>query len=297
MDQASNLRQLAVQKKKKITLVSTSVKKERTTRIIAVASGKGGVGKTNLAINMGILFAKEGKKVIVMDADLGLANVNIILGIIPKYNLYHVLKGQKKLSEIMIDTPQGIKIIAGASGFAKLADMGDDQRNVFIENLEDLSEADIVIIDTGAGVSRNVLSFVMAADEAIIVTTPEPTSITDAYGIIKSMSAESSQVDIKLVVNRVRDIGEARQVSDRVINIAGQFLNMKVENLGFVYEDEIVSKSVIRQKPFVMVSSRNRASICVDHLVKRLLNIQVEEKTGGMKKFMKNFFSFYKNEE
>jgi len=297
MDQASGLRKLAVQKNQKMHLIPETGSDEKSTKIYAVASGKGGVGKTNLAINMGILFAKEGKKVVVMDADLGLANVNVVLGIIPKFNLYHVLKGQKKLSEIMIQTSHGIKIIAGASGFAKLANLEESEREKFIENLGDLGNADIVIIDTGAGVSRNVLSFVLAADEAIIVTTPEPTAITDAYGIIKSISAESSHVDIKLVVNRVSGIGEARQVAERVINIAGQFLNMKVENLGFVYEDEIVRKSVIKQKPFVLVSSRSKASICVDHLVKRLLNMQIEEKTGGVKNFMKNLFTFYKSDE
>jgi len=295
MDQAANLRKLAGKTSKK-TVLKEVIKPARQTRIIAVASGKGGVGKTNLAINMGILFAKEGKKVIVMDADLGLANVNVILGVIPKFNLYHVMKGQKKLSEIMIDTPQGIKIIAGASGFSKLANLTEEERGRFIEGVNELADADIIIVDTGAGVSKNVLSFVLGADDVIIVTTPEPTAITDAYGIIKSISSESSHVNIKLVVNRVQSIGEGRQVAERVINIAGQFLNIKVENLGFVYEDESVVKSVRKQKPFVLAFPKSKVAFSVDHLVKRLLNKKIEEKSGGFTKFIKNFLSFYKED-
>lgn len=296
MDQASNLRELAVKKKRNLSVVGSGEAGAAGCKIITIASGKGGVGKTNLAINMGILFAREGKRVVVMDADLGLANVNVILGVIPKYNLYHVMKGQKTLNDIIIDTPQGIKIIAGASGFSKLANLGEEERNKFIEGLSSLASADVVIIDTGAGVSKNVLSFVLAADEAVIVTTPEPTAITDAYGIIKSISGEPNQVAIKLVVNRVRNFSEGRKVADRVINIAGQFLNIQVENLGFIFEDECVLSSVLAQKPFVLAYPKSRAAFSVDHIVKRLLNIPIEEKSGGIRSFVKKFLSFYRED-
>ena len=159
----------------------------RKTRIIAVTSGKGGVGKTNIATNLGIAYAQTGKKVIVIDADLGLANVNVIVNIIPQYNLYHVIKKQKKMSEIIIDTEYGIKLIVGASGFSKIANLGESERDEFIKEMYTLSDVDIIIIDTSAGVSKNVLSFVAAADEVVIVTTSEPTAITDAYGIIKEI--------------------------------------------------------------------------------------------------------------
>jgi len=202
-DQAEQLRELMKGK----TAVPTPPGTKKT-RIITVASGKGGVGKTNVSINMAIAYARIGKKVIVMDADLGLANVNVMLNMIPKFNLYHVIRKQKTMREIILDTDYGIQIVAGASGFSKIANLGDEERQNFIEELNTLSSADIVIIDTSAGVSSNVLDFVAAADDAVIVTTPEPTAITDAYGIIKIIATEIDNLNIglKLVVNRVKTV-------------------------------------------------------------------------------------------
>ncbi|MFW5799807.1 MAG: MinD/ParA family protein [Spirochaetota bacterium] len=262
-----------------------------TPRIITIASGKGGVGKTNLAINLAISFHRMGKKVLVMDADLGLANVNIILGIVPKYNLYNVLKGQKTLKEIVIDTPYGIKIIAGASGFYQLANLDNDKRMAFINSLIALRSADIIIIDTGAGVSFNVISFLLAADDMIIITTPEPTAITDAYGIIKSIaSAGGSEKRIKLVVNKVDKEIKGKKIADRVINIATRFLNVEIDNIGYIFDDEIVPKSVNRQKPFLYLAPKSKASICVDNIARRLVEVQEEEKPKGLKKFIKTLF-------
>jgi flagellar biosynthesis protein FlhG len=182
-DQAEKLRELMRQKPGQAP--------QKRTRIIAVASGKGGVGKTNVSVNLAIAYARQGKKVIVMDADLGLANVNVMLNMIPKFNLYHVIRKQKSMRDIILDTEYGIQIVAGASGFSKIANLTDDEREGFISELYTLSQADIIIIDTSAGVSNNVLGFVAAADDAIIVTTPEPTAITDAYGIIKIIAPRS----------------------------------------------------------------------------------------------------------
>ncbi len=262
------------------------------TRIIAVASGKGGVGKTNFATNMAIAYAHLGKRVVLMDADLGLANVNVILGIIPKYNLYHLIRRQKSMSEIIMDTSYGIRIVAGASGFAKIANLTEQERHGFIEELSELSNADVLIIDTGAGVSNNVLSFVAAADEAIIVTTPEPTAITDAYGIIKIVATEIDNLglSLKLVVNRVSSVTEGKKVAERVINIAGQFLNLKVDYLGYVYEDPEVHQAVLRQKPFLVANPKCKASICVQHIVGRLEKVEFRE-GGGVGNFLKRLFN------
>lgn len=262
---------------------------QKTPRIITISSGKGGVGKSNIAINLGIGFVDVGKRVVVMDADLGLANVNVILGIIPKYNLYHVIKKHKKIRDVIVDTQYGIQIIAGASGFAQLANLEETDRSSFVEELRELSYADVIIIDTGAGVSPNVLSFLRAADDAIIVTTPEPTAITDAYGIIKSISSNVNGPGIKLVVNRVRSVGEGKRVAERVINIAGQFLNIKVDNLGFMFEDNSVQKAVIKQDPFIKSAPNSKASQSVKHLVSRLSNIEYTP-TGGFSRFLKSIF-------
>ena len=252
------------------------------TRIITVTSGKGGVGKTNLSINLALAYAKLGKKVIVLDADLGLANVNVILGMIPKYNLYHIIRKQKTMKEIILDTDYGIKIVAGASGFFKIANLEEEERNGFITELSELSSADIIIIDTSAGVSSNVLAFVAAADDVIIVTTPEPTAITDAYGIIKIIATEIDNMDIglKLIVNRVKSVTEGKKVAERVTNIAGQFLNLKVDYLGYVYDDPIVSASVIKQKPFLIAEPNSKAAICVKQLVSRLEKVEYREGRG-----------------
>ena len=261
------------------------------TRIITIASGKGGVGKTNISTNLALAYAAIGKRVILMDADLGLANVNVVLGIIPKFNLYHLIRKQKTMSEIIMDTNYGIQIVAGASGFAKIANLTEEERQTFISEISELSAADVIIIDTSAGVSNNVLSFIAAADEAIIVTTPEPTAITDAYGIIKIIATEIDNLalSLKLVVNRVKSVTEGKKVAERVINIASQFLNLKVDYLGYVYDDPAVHQSVLRQKPFLANDPKGKASICLHHIVSRLEKIEYKE-GGGVGKFLKRLF-------
>ncbi len=288
IDQAENLR-LMVQSKTART--ETENGKSPKTRIITVSSGKGGVGKTNLSINLAIAYSQIGKKVVLLDADLGLANVNVILGIIPEYNLYNLIKNNKTMKDILIETKFGISVIAGASGFSKIANLDDEERKRFISEMNELSFADIIIIDTSAGVSNNVLSFIAAADEAVIITTPEPTAITDAYGIIKIITTEllESKIGIKLVVNRVKSVTEAKKVAQRVVNIAGQFLNTKVDYLGYVYDDPIVQNAVLRQKPFIISDPKCKAAICLKHIVSRLENIEYRE-GNGMGAFLKKYF-------
>ncbi|HKK49265.1 MAG TPA: MinD/ParA family protein [Alkalispirochaeta sp.] len=283
-DQAETLREIMRQRE-------NGTEGARNTRIITIASGKGGVGKTNVATNLALAYGALGQKVILMDADLGLANVNVVLGIIPKYNLYHVIRKQKQMSDILMDTEYGIQIVAGASGFAKIANLSEEERHGFIDELQHLSGADVIIIDAGAGVSNNVLAFVAAADEAIIVTTPEPTAITDAYGIIKIIATEIDNLNLglKLIVNRVKSVTEGKKVSERVINIAGQFLNLKIDYLGYVYDDPTVQQAVIKQKPFIVLDPRSKASICIHQIAGRLEKVEYRE-GGGVGQFLKRLF-------
>ena len=269
---------------------SKSVGKGKT-RIITITSGKGGVGKTNVSVNMALAYARLGKKVLVMDADLGLANVNIMLNMVPRFTLYDMIRRRKTMKEIMVETDYGISIVAGASGFSKVANLSDEERQNFIDELNTLSFADIIIIDTSAGVSSNVLDFIAAADDAIIITTPEPTAITDAYGIIKIIATEydNLDMDLKLVVNRVKSAAEAKKVADRMTHIAGQFLNLKVDYLGFIYDDPMVSQAVLRQKPFTVIDPRCKASICVQHIVGKMEKSELRE-TGGFASMLKRLF-------
>ncbi|MBO7485202.1 MAG: MinD/ParA family protein [Spirochaetaceae bacterium] len=268
-DQAAKLREMMKQTSRK-------------TRIITVTSGKGGVGKTNLSVNLAIAYAQIGKKVILIDADLGLANVNVILNMIPQYNLYHVITKQKRMSEIILPTEYGIKIIAGANGFSKIANLSDEDRGFFIQEFETLSSADIIIIDTSAGISSNVLGFVEAADEVLIVTTPEPTAITDAYGMIKIIATETDSIklNLKLIVNRVHSAAEGKRISDRMTTIVGQFLNCKVEYMGFIYDDPAVPQAVVRQKPFIIAEPASKPAMCVKHIVSRIEKIDIEKVSG-----------------
>ncbi len=290
MDQAANLRKLT---EGNTTLKLVPAQAKTMTKIIAIASGKGGVGKTTLSVNLAIAIAKAGYRVLIFDGDLGLANINVLLGIIPKYNLYHVVKGHKTLRDIIIQTQEGIDIIAGASGYSQLANLNDVQRNNLIKGFSDLDSYDYMIIDTGAGISSNVIGLVMPADEVIVVTTPEPTSITDSYGLIKSIVSQTKDKNLKIIVNRVRSAIEGKKVADRVIDISGQFLEVQVENLGFIFQDEEVERSIREQKPYITASPRSKASACLTRITHNLLQLDgYEGESEGIAGFLRKFFHF-----
>lgn len=261
-------------------------------RTIAITSGKGGVGKTNLAVNLAIGFARLGKRVLLLDADLGIANVTVVLGMIPppRYNLYHFVTGDKSLKEIVVESPYGIKILPGTIGVSKMANLSHKQRKVLIESLYELNSlVDLIIIDTAAGLSANTLSFALSADEVIIITTTEPTAIAAAYGVIKIISNQNIEGSIKLVINRALNILEGKRVADRIVNIAGQFLSARVERLGYIMEDSLVGQAVQQQKPFVVSYPHSKAAECLCHLRNRLAKIP-ETQPRGIAALIKGLF-------
>ena len=275
---------------------SSSVDVSQGTRIITITSGKGGVGKSTLCVNLGISLGKMGFKVLLLDGDLGLANLNVLLGIIPDYSIYDVIRGRKKLRDIIISTNYNIDIIAGANGISQLADISQNEREAFLEQLEELKGYDILLIDTGAGISSNVVSLALASDEVLLVTTPEPTAITDAYAMIKSIVVHSPQKYVRLLINRSPSALEAKRVAERLRSISSRFLSTSVESLGFVFEEDSVSKSVRNQRPLVVTHPGSKSAVCVSHIASQLLNRRDKAPVGGLRLFFQNLMGSQKED-
>lgn len=263
-DQASRLRQLVsgMGSKDSVEAVHPFHRGPSRCRVLAVTSGKGGVGKTNVAVNLAIALSRKGLRVLLMDADLGLANVDVILGMIPQYNLMHVLQGLKTLPEIVIDGPEGLKLIAaGSGGIQELANLNEIQREDLLQGLAEIqNESDVVLIDTGAGLHRNVLAFALAADETIIVTTPEPTAMMDAYGMIKVIHLERKDPLIRLIVNMAGSATEAEEAGKKLVLLAKRFLNLDVEYVGYIPRDMSMVRAVKEQRPVLMSQSTSPAA-------------------------------------
>jgi len=253
------------------TTLRSLVQERRRASVIAITSGKGGVGKSNVAVNLAIKLSAAGKRVVLLDADLGLANADVLCNIDLPLNLSHVIARKKELSEVLVKAPGGFNLIGGASGLARMADLTDDDRQRLVDALGELEQqADVILIDTGAGISPNVLSFTRAADHVLIVTTPEPTAITDAYAVVKVLSRDGGDRRVSLLINQVRTPNEAKVVHGRIAQVAKQFLGVSVLDAGYVLSDEAVPQAVRRRVPFVIGSPKCPASICVAQLAARL---------------------------
>lgn len=259
-------------------------------RIIAVSSGKGGVGKTNFTVNLGIALSKLNKKVTIIDADLGLANIDILLGLVPRYTLTHVLKMEKELSEIITEGPNGIAIVSGGSGVMDMVDLSQNELTRLIDSLDKLNnESDYILIDTGAGLNHSVLSFIQAAGELVVVVTSDPTSITDAYALIKNIG--DLDVTVKVVVNRVESNREGYEVFQKLNTAATKFLDVELESIGYIYEDHNVKKSVKKQVPFLIGFPNSLASRGIELIAENLeRNSTYTLPTGGFSSFLKKIF-------
>jgi flagellar biosynthesis protein FlhG len=220
----------------------------RHTRILAVTSGKGGVGKTNVVANLAASLTEMGKRVVVLDADFGLANLDVLLGLTPRYHLGHVLFGKKTLTDIMVEGPQGIRIIPASSGLQCLAELTLEQRNYLVQSFAELEgDADYLLIDTAAGISSNVLHFLLVAPEVVVVSAPEPTAIVDAYAVIKIILAEEPTKTIRVLINSASDEDESRDVFRQINSVVKRFLNREVIYLGHVERDPHVLQAVRNQ--------------------------------------------------
>lgn len=240
-------------------------------RIITITSGKGGVGKTSISLNLSLSLASKGYKVCLFDADLGLANVNILTGIYPKKDLESVINRQYKLNEIIIKDFQGIDIIPGSSGVEKIADLTQTQTETLIRAFLDLEDYDYFIFDTSAGISSQVLSFCMASHEIILIATCEPTSLTDAYSMLKVLSKYGYNCPVKVVINQVKSGRAAQKAYAQLKETVNKFLSIKVQPLGIMASDKNVRAAVISQTPFFMLFPDTIASKCIESITKKLI--------------------------
>ena len=242
-------------------------------RTVAVLSGKGGVGKSNLALALTCSLADSGNRVVLLDADLGMANIDLLCGIGGRFNLSHVVDGSRRLDEVVVPLEENVEILPGGSGLKDLADLDDTELSGVIDSLGLLEDrADIVILDTGAGIHKGVLAFALAADTTILVTTPEPTSVRDAYGVLKSLEGASPEgKELLLVVNMAGSGGEAREVAGRILTASHQFLGRSPVYLGHVLRDDAVGRAVRLRRPFYRLFPSAPAGLCVRRLADDLL--------------------------
>lgn len=248
------------------------------TRVIAISSGKGGVGKTNIVANLGISLSQLGKKVMIFDADLGLGNLDILLGLSPKYNFSHIALGEKTLSEIIVEGPCNIKILPASSGVQEMANLSKEQTAALLSELYAVIDPiDILLIDTAAGISTNVMYFNAIAQEVLVVVSPEPTSITDAYALMKILSIRYGVKQFKLLVNMVSDIQEAQEVYRQLKLVAERFLDIAIEYIGHVSYDKNVTRGVRQQKAVCDLYPDTPASRCFNSLAVKL----VQSPTAG----------------
>ncbi len=285
MDQAEQLRNIIKKRDSKTD-------HERVAKVITVTSGKGGVGKTSLSVNLAIQLGRLGKRVVVFDADFGLANIEIMLGIRPKYNLADLMYRGKSIEDIITYGPENIGFISGGSGINELANLTRDQVFSMIHRLEELDRiADVIIVDTGAGISDTVLEFVAASEEVLLVATPEPTSITDAYALLKTLNKKASyrpeKTVVKMVANQVRGEREEAELFEKLGVVVGKFLDVEVDFLGSVPYNKNMQRAVMRQAPVSISDPESDSARAVKNIAGCLEDVMTEktEKGGIVKLF------------
>lgn len=280
MDQAEQLR----------NIIKAGNQPRPLARVLTVTSGKGGVGKSNTAINLAIQFRKMGQRVIILDADFGLANIEIMFGAVPKHNLCDLIYQGKNIKEVITWGPMDVGFISGGSGIAGMSNLSRDYLIYIIQNLAELDAiTDIIIVDTGAGISDAVLEFLVASGEILLVTTPEPTSITDSYSLLKALSRhprfsmESSQV--KMIANRVDKEEEGQALFGKLNAVVSRYLKLPFSYLGAVPQDQLLSRAVMQQMPVSLQNLTAKSSLAYEAIAAKLMNQETVVKKRGMAAF------------
>jgi len=274
------------------------LKRVNPVRVIAVISGKGGVGKTNIAVNLGVSLAQQGKRVALFDADMGLANVDILLGMHPKYNLSHVLNGQKKMQEIIETGPFNLKVIPASSGLQHMSELSSEEQAEVIHAFSDLSdEIDVLIVDTAAGIAGNVVSFARACQEVMVVVSDEPTSLTDAYAFIKLLNRDYGLYQFHILANMVQSPQHGRQLFKKLSNVTDDYLDVVLTYAGAIPFDQCLRKAVQKQSAVVDRFPESRASQAFRAIAQGISNWPVKSQIGGHLEFFVERMIQYETQE
>ncbi|TLS36649.1 MinD/ParA family protein [Pseudalkalibacillus caeni] len=276
IDQAKALREKV---KKKQTLELGGQK--RSTRVIAVTSGKGGVGKSNFSLNFALSLIQQGKKALIFDMDVGLANIDVLMGLSPEESIISMIEKDLAIEDVIETGANGLQFLSGGSGLASIMKLNDDQLTKILDELGSLQgKVDYIILDTGAGISQENLRFLLASDEVILVINPEPTSITDAYAVVKMLYSKNESIQVKLVVNRCVTEKEGQQTSANFKRAVEQFLRKEIEVLGWIPDDKQVPMAVKQQKPYLLEYPKSDAAVSMNNLVRTYLDLPVSYKLG-----------------
>jgi flagellar biosynthesis protein FlhG len=256
-------------------------------KVISITSGKGGVGKTNISVNLGLSLSQKGKKVLIIDADLGLANVNVLFNLKVNKTINDLIEGNSTINDILIEGPGGIKILPASSGIFSMSQIDDSGQHILLSHLSSLSDLfDYILIDTGAGIGKNVLFFNSISHYVLIVVTPEPTSITDAYALIKVLNSRSKIKRFKIIVNQVVSSGEGKKIYGALYGVVSKFLTVSLDYLGYIVADKYIQKSVLSQKPVLLYAPTSPSSLCINTIADRVEDkFQKVSQTGSIQLF------------
>jgi flagellar biosynthesis protein FlhG len=266
------------------------------TKVIAVTSGKGGVGKSNFSLNFALCLKQKGQRVVLFDLDVGFANIDVLMGVSAKKNIIDLIDKRLSIWDIIEEGPNDLKFVAGGSGLSQIFELDEIKLHYFFEQLAQLQGyADTIILDTGAGMSKDMLRFLLSADDIMLVTTPEPTSLTDAYALVKMTHNQKPDVHINVVVNRVVNEKEGRATGEKLLLVARQFLKLEMNLLGFVYDDAHVSKAVKKQQPLCLAYPACKAANSFQSIANAYLSIgKIDDNSSGMKGFLSRLRIFWR---
>ena len=285
LDQAESLRRLAGSD-------VNEAHDRKTSKIITVTSGKGGVGKSNFVVNLAVTLQQKGKKVLIFDADLGMGNDDVLMGLYPKHNIFDIIFTDLTIKDIIITGSAGVSLIPAGSGLNKVQELTENERHMFLSKLSELDEFDYILMDTGAGVSRDILSFISASEELIIITTPEPTSLTDAYSLTKAADHFRLKESAKVIVNKAFSNEEGLETFNKFNRAVTKFLKMRIEYLGCILDDRKLVQGVRAQKPFVTLYPNCDAARNIDDIAMKIMG-QDPVNTDGAKGLFKKLFNLF----